>query len=102
MRFSAYSMMHLMALRCVAPLAAMVDLIQELVGQAAVEVTTSTSLDATASWEAEGEALASATTDPETASVDIVGEVNRACAEPSPCTLTTNGASRTMCAEPFL
>lgn len=81
--------MHLMALRCAAPLAAMVDLIQESVGQAAVEVTTSTSVDATASWEAEGEALASATTDPETASVDIAGEASAACAEPSPCTLTT-------------
>ena len=66
--------------------AAMVDLIQESVGRAAVEATTTSSLDATASWEAEAEALASATTDPETASVDIAGEASAACAEPSPCT----------------
>lgn len=53
--------------------AAMADLIQESVGQAAVAASIN-SMDATASWEVEGEALASATTDPETGSIDMAGE----------------------------
>lgn len=55
------------------PPTAMVDLIQESVGQAAVAASIN-SMDATASWEVEGEALASATTDPETGSIDMAGE----------------------------
>ena len=51
----------------------MVDLIQESVGQAAVAASMH-SVDTTASWEVEGEALASATTDPETGSIDMAGE----------------------------
>lgn len=67
-------------LSCLAhpPPAAMVDLIQEAVGQAAVEATTSSSLESSSSWDWEGEALASATTDPETASIAIAGKTKSA------------------------